>query len=149
MSSQTVIIENAETDVTIDVGPFLQDNSGTNPGDPLTGLVYNSASLVCYYREGPTGTVTQLTLASQTVGGAHTDGGFVELSSTNMPGMYRLDLSDAMCDGGVGTRTTIVIAGYADLAAHTVFLLIGPKMDVAYINGTAVNGDGSGTPWGP
>ena len=81
------------TDQTIDI--FLQDSSSATGGG-LTGLTNASSGLTCYFRKGATGTVTQLTMASQTVGGAHTDGGFVELDSTNAPGTYRLDLSDAM-----------------------------------------------------
>ncbi|HAD58026.1 MAG TPA: hypothetical protein DCG12_02100 [Planctomycetaceae bacterium] len=81
------------TNQTIDI--FLQDSSSATGGG-LTGLTNASSGLTCYFRKGATGTVTQLTLASQTVGGAHTDGGFVELDSTNAPGTYRLDLSDAM-----------------------------------------------------
>jgi len=84
-----------ETDKSIDV--FIQDSSSAT-GAGLTGLAYNSAGLTCYYRKGATGSATALTLASQTVGGAHTDGGFVEISSANMPGHYRLDLSDGMID---------------------------------------------------
>lgn len=81
------------TDQTVDV--FIQDSSSTT-GAGLSGLVYNSASLACYYRKGATGTATALTLATQTVGGAHSDGGFVEVQATNMKGIYRLDLSDTM-----------------------------------------------------
>lgn len=81
------------TDQTIDV--FIQDSSSTT-GAGLTGLAYNTASLVCYYRKGATGSATALTLATQTVGGAHSDGGFVQIDATNMPGLYRLDLSDTM-----------------------------------------------------
>jgi hypothetical protein len=90
------------TDQTIDI--FLQDSSSSTGGG-LTGLTHASSGLTCYFRKGATGTVTQLTLASQTVGGAHTDGGFVELDSTNAPGTYRLDLSDAM----VSTEGTLTI----------------------------------------
>ena len=81
------------TDQTIDV--FIQDSTSTTGGGK-TGLAYNTASLVCYYRKGATGSATALTLATQTVGGAHSDGGFVEIDATNMPGMYRLDLSDTI-----------------------------------------------------
>lgn len=91
-----------ETDQTIDI--YLQDSSSATAGG-LTGLTHASSGLTCYFRKGATGTVTQLTLASQTVGGAHTDGGFVELDSTNAPGTYRLDLSDAM----VSTEGTLTI----------------------------------------
>jgi hypothetical protein len=59
-------------------------------------LAYNTASLKCYYRKGATGAATELALATQTVAGAHSDGGFVEIDATNMKGVYRLDLSDTM-----------------------------------------------------
>ena len=98
------------TDKTIDI--FLQDSSSATGGG-LTGLTNASSGLTCYYRKGATGTVTQLTLASQTVGGAHTDGGFVELDSTNAPGTYRLDLSDAMVSAE-GTLT-IYLHGASNL----------------------------------
>ncbi len=87
----------ASTDVTIYV--FIQDSSSTT-GAGLTGLVYNSSGLVCYYVR-PLAAAAALTLATQTVTGAHSDGGFVEVSSANMPGWYRLDLSDAVCATGV------------------------------------------------
>lgn len=81
------------TDYTVDV--FVQDaTSGVGAG--LAGLVFNSTGLACYYRKGATGSATQLTLATQTVGGAHSDGGFVEIQATNMKGLYRLDFSDTM-----------------------------------------------------
>lgn len=81
------------TDQTIDI--FVNDSSSTTGGG-LTGLVYNTASLTCYYRKGATGTPTALSLATQTVGGAHSDGGFVAVDGTNCPGQYRLDLSDTI-----------------------------------------------------
>lgn len=87
------IILAGATDQTIDV--FIQDSTSTT-GAGKTGLAYNTASLVCYYRKGATGSATALTLATQTVGGVHSDGGFVEIDATNMPGMYRLDLSDTI-----------------------------------------------------
>ena len=80
-------------DVTLNL--FIPDAS-SSVGAGLTGLVYNSSGLVCYYVR-PLAAAAQLTLATQTVTGAHSDGGFVEVSSANMPGVYRLDLSDAVC----------------------------------------------------
>lgn len=89
------IVKAGKADHTVDV--FVLDSSSTT-GAGLTGLAYNTASLVCYYRKGATGSATAITLATQTVGGAHADGGFVEISSANMPGLYRLDLPDAVID---------------------------------------------------
>ena len=56
-----MIVTKATTDFTMDV--FIQDSSSTT-GDGLTGLVYNSSGLTCYYRRGATGTATALTLAT-------------------------------------------------------------------------------------
>lgn len=123
MSSQTEFIVKGATDVTVDV-MLVQDNSGTNPGDPITGLAYDSTNLVCYYREGGTGTLTQLTLATLASATAtHADGGFVEVSSTNAPGLYRLDLSDTIVSGS-NNKATVVLSGYADLAPHFINIVL-------------------------
>jgi hypothetical protein len=98
-------------DQTIDV--FILDSSSTI-GAGLSGLVYNASGLTCYYRKGATGTATQLTLATQTVGGAHTDGGFVQIDATNMKGVYRLDLSDTIV--ATAGMVTIYLQGAANMA---------------------------------
>lgn len=99
------------TDVTINV--FIQ-NKTLNDGSGLTGLAFNAGSLTCYYiRPGANAAV--LNLVTQTVTGAHTDGGFVEVDATNMPGIYRLDLSDAILASGVGT-VQIMLQGAANMA---------------------------------
>lgn len=121
MSTSTVTnLVAGSTDVTVDVS-LVQDADATSPGNPITGLLFNSASLTCYYRRGATGTSTQLTLATQTVGGAHSDGGFVEIDATNKPGQYRLDLSDAIVATGVDV-ITVTLNGATDLATHTVYI---------------------------
>ena len=99
------------TDQTIDV--FVLDSSSTT-GQGLAGLVYNTASLACYYRKGATGSATALTLATQTVGGAHSDGGFVEIQATNMKGVYRLDLSDTIV--AAAGMVTVYLYGAANMA---------------------------------
>lgn len=91
MAKRTILAGVA--DQTIDI--FVMDATST-VGAGLSGLVFNAAGLKCYYRKGATGSATQLTLATQTVGGAHSDGGFVEIDATNMKGIYRLDLSDTI-----------------------------------------------------
>ena len=50
------------------------------------------------YRKGATGSRVAITLATQTVGGAFSSGGFVEIDATNMKGVYRLDLPNAAVD---------------------------------------------------
>jgi hypothetical protein len=83
------------TSQTVDI--FLQDSSSST-GQGLSGLVFNSAGLVASYRKGATGSRTAITLATQTVGGAWSSGGFVEIESTHMKGVYRLDLPNAAVD---------------------------------------------------
>lgn len=103
------------TDQTIDV--FIQDSS-SSVGAGLTGLVFNTASLTCYYRKGATGTPTALTLATQTVGGAHSDGGFVAVDGTNCPGQYRLDLSDTIV--AAAGMVTLYLRGATNMAPCVV-----------------------------
>lgn len=98
------------TSQTIDI--FLADSSSTTGGG-LTGLAYNTSNLAAYYRKGAAGTATAITLATQTVGGAYSSGGFVQIDSTNMPGVYRLDLPNAMVD--TAGFVTLYLRGAANL----------------------------------
>ena len=103
------------TDQTIDV--FIQDSSSST-GAGLTGLVFNTASLTCYYRKGATGTPTALSLVTQTVGAAHSDGGFVAVDGTNCPGQYRLDLSDTIV--AAAGMVTLYLKGATNMAPCVV-----------------------------
>lgn len=109
MAKRSILV--GSVDQTIDV--FIQDSSST-VGAGLTALVYNSAGLTCYYRKGATGSATALTLATQTVGGAHSDGGFILIDNTNMPGVYRLDLSDTIVN--TAGMVTIYLRGATNMA---------------------------------
>lgn len=80
-------------------------NSST--GAPLTGLAYNTASLTAYYVR-PGGSATAITLVTQTVTGAYSSGGFVEVDATNMPGIYRFDPPDAVNASGVDSAVVIL-----------------------------------------
>lgn len=75
---------------------LLDSSSSTGAG--LSGLVYNSAGLVASYRKGATGSRVAITLATQTVGGSYSSGGFVEIEATHMKGVYRFDIPDAAVD---------------------------------------------------
>lgn len=68
----------------------------SSTGAPKADVVFNSAGLdLKYWRHGPN-SVVSLTEVTQTVNGAHTDGGFVSLGD----GLYRLDLPDAAIASG-------------------------------------------------
>src|SRR5579871_3987455 len=62
--------------------------------NPITGLVFNSSGLIAYYVQ-PLQNSASITLATQTVTGAWSSGGFVEVDSTHMPGTYRFDVPNA------------------------------------------------------
>ena len=79
------------TNVTVYV--YLQDST---TGLAKTGLTYASAGVLFYYTR-PLDAAIIITPATQTVTGAHSDGGFVEVDATNAKGFYRLDLLDAVC----------------------------------------------------
>lgn len=104
-------IKAGATSQTIDV--FIQDSS-VSTGAGLTGLVYNTSNLTAYYRKGATGTPTAITLATQTVGGAWSSGGFVAVDGTNCPGQYRLDLPNAVVD--TAGMVTIYLRGATNMA---------------------------------
>ncbi len=67
---------------------FVRDSSSTTGGG-LTGLVFNSAGLTCYYHRDTDTTATSVTLQTMTVG-TYTTRGFKEIDATNMPGWYQL-----------------------------------------------------------
>lgn len=93
---------------------FIQ-NSGSTTGAGLTGLVFNSASLIAYYcQPGVTGStvISLATLASATA--AYSSGGFKEIDATNMPGTYRLDIPNAALTGAADV--VIMLSGAASMA---------------------------------
>ena len=100
------------TDISLVV--FIQDITSVE-GAGLTGLLFNSAGLACYYIR-PGAAAVQLALANVAVAGAHADGGFIEIDATDMPGWYRLDLSDAIIAAGV-TSAGIHLGGAANMAS--------------------------------
>lgn len=113
---------------------FLQDDREVD-GSGLTGLAHDTASLVCYYVR-PGSAAAQLSLVTQTVTGAHGDGGFVEIDSTNMPGFYRLDLPDVMVASGVDS-VALMIRGAANLVGYPAEI----QLSRAPADATAISGD--------
>jgi len=88
------------------VNVFIRNTSVTSSISGLTGLT--SGSLNCIY-ERPFSVATQLTLTSlASVTAAHLSGGFIEVSASGMPGIYRLDLADAMLASGADFVTVML-----------------------------------------
>jgi hypothetical protein len=84
-----------------------------NSGSALTGLAYNSSGLTAYYVR-PGASPTAISLATQTATGSYSSGGFVPVDNTNMPGLYRIDIPNAVFNSGVD-EATIYIRGAANM----------------------------------
>ena len=93
---------------------FIQDSSATD-GSGLTGLVYNSSGLTAYYIAEGDASATSITLATMTLGTWAT-GGFIEVDSTNMPGVYEVGLPDAVIDNTSEGSTLVMLKGATNMA---------------------------------
>jgi hypothetical protein len=74
-----------------------------------TGLAFNTSGLAAYYVRNQAAPVA-ITLVTQTPTGAWTSGGFAEISSSLVPGVYRLDVPNAAFAAGA-SDVTIVVRG--------------------------------------
>ncbi len=70
----------------------------SSTGLPKTGLAFGDVATAAFVRNREAAvTFSAITLASPSA--AYASGGFVEIDSTNMPGLYRLDIPDAALAG--------------------------------------------------
>jgi hypothetical protein len=74
-----------------------------------TGLVFNTSGLAAYYVRNQSAP-TPITLVTQTPTGAWASGGFAEIDSSLVPGVYRLDVPNAAFAAGA-SDVTIVVRG--------------------------------------
>jgi len=120
------IITKGATDQTI---YFEVLDSTSTTGGRKTGLAYNTSSLTAYYvRNG--GSATAITLATlAAANSAHSDGGFKEVDSTNMPGIYRLDLPDAAVASGADSVVVTIkgATGMAQVSAEIQLVAVNPQ----------------------
>lgn len=125
-------VKAGSTDVSLLV--FIQDSTSTT-GSGKTGLAYNTSSLTCYYAR-PGAAAAALSLVTQTVTGAHSDGGFVEVDATNLPGVYRLDLSDAII--AASARSAVVqLKGATGMAPLVLEIDLNAEVNTTHVSGTA------------
>jgi hypothetical protein len=92
---------------------FVQDSASTTGGGK-TGIAFNAASFTAYYVR-PAGSATAITLATQTVTGAWSSGGWVEVDATNLPGIYRFDIPNAVFATGVD-HAVVMLKGASGMA---------------------------------
>jgi hypothetical protein len=104
---------------------FIDESTGA----PTAGLVFNSSGIdLEYVRSGAA--ATDITEATQTAAGAHSDGGFVSVGH----GRYRLDLPDAAVATGVPQVVVQgVITGYIMLPC---VVALSPPANVVRFGGT-------------
>lgn len=92
----------------------ILDNTSST-GGRKTGLAYNTSSLLAYYVRNGASPVA-ITLATLAAANSNwSSGGFKEVDSTNMPGIYRLDVPDAAFVSGVDS-VVITLQGAAGMA---------------------------------
>lgn len=127
-----LIVPKGSTSVSVDV--FIRDNS-VSTGVGLTGLAFNTASLTAYYTR-QNAAATAITLATQTATGAYSSGGFVEVDGTNMPGLYRLDIPDAVLASGVN-QAYIMLKGAANMEPCVIEIQLGVDVNATQFAGTA------------
>lgn len=124
--------------------PVQIDNSTSGAG--LSGLVFNSAGLTCYYyRQGATAS-TAVTLATAGTKGTWTNGAFQELDATNMPGLYQIGLPDAALATGADWVTVYVIATGAKYSC-TLIRLTGVDIDNTTSMGITTLATQGSRPW--
>ena len=126
MSTQTIFKTIGTTSQSVDIS-LVQNAASTAAGDPVLGLAYNTSLLACYYRIPPAGTLTAISLVTQTVGGSFSSGGFVQISSTLAPGQYRFDIPNACLAGGGECNITFsgAPAGTAgNMETHTLKIIV-------------------------
>jgi hypothetical protein len=88
-------------------------NSTSTTGAGLTGVTYNAAGLTCYYKRNTASADVAVTLATMTLGTWAT-GGWKEVDSTNMPGLYEIGIPNAALASGADL-VTVYIQGAASM----------------------------------
>ena len=110
---------------------FVQDSASTTGGGK-TGIAYNAASFTAYYVR-PAGSATAITLATQTVTGAWSSGGWVEVDATNLPGIYRFDIPNAVFATGVD-HAVVMLKGASGMAPVSLeYQLVGFDPSTAWL----------------
>jgi len=98
---------------------IVQDASAGSPGEPKTGLLFSdieTGGSASFVRQGAARTDFELfTLASASA--SHTDGGFILVDDTNLPGVYRCDVPNAAFATGVDEVTIGLVVESSNNAA--------------------------------
>lgn len=88
---------------------FIFDSTSTTGGGK-TGLAYNTSGLTCYYKRSNGTASVSVSLASIATLGTFVSGGFKEIDSTGMPGVYEFHPPNAALATGA-TSVTFFFVG--------------------------------------
>jgi len=124
---------------------IVGDADNAKPGEPVTGLLFSdieTGGSASYVRQGALSTdLTLITLADAEA--THDNGGFIEVSASANPGLYRCDYPDAAFVTGVNqTFCQIVIASGKNAVAAPILVDIDDNVDQAGDNFTRIGAGG-------
>lgn len=132
-------VKQGQTDYTILI--LVRDTDGA----PLTGLTNASAGIDVSYTRVETDNDVTITagavvaLASPALTDPHLDWGFLEVDSTNAPGIYRFDMADGVFASGAWSSVVTLIATGAD-PTHIEFVLV-PELPYVGVAATQAEAD--------
>lgn len=110
----------------------------SSSGAPLSGLVYNTSGLTCYYiLEGGNADVA-VSLVTATLG-TWSSGGFIAVDGTNMPGLYEIGIPNAALTGA--KSVVVLLQGAASMQPVVIEIEL-----TAWNNQDAVHGGMSALP---
>ena len=98
----------------------------------VVGLTASTSGLTARYNRTRTASV-DIPLVARTIAQAWTSGGFAEVDSTNMPGVYRLDLPDAAVAAGADDVTIVVRGASGTNGAVMTVTLINEPTDAVLV----------------
>jgi hypothetical protein len=93
-------------------------DSLSSTGLGKTGIAYNTSGLNGHYIRNA-GSATTITFASQTATGSWISGGWAEVDQIRMPGIYRVDLPDAIFASG-SDKSIVFIKGVSNTIPVTL-----------------------------
>lgn len=109
----------------------LQDSAG----DPVTGLSY--LGMTAWYVRDKASPV-EISVVTQTVTGVFSSGGLVEVDGSNLPGVYRFDIPNAVFTYGV--NNVMLVMQNASMQQFCMYIQLDPPANVTQIVGNTTAG---------
>jgi hypothetical protein len=102
---------------------YILSTSGSPP-QGLTGLAYNTSSLIAYYVINGASAVAIPLVTLAAANSSWASGGFKEVDSTHCPGLYRLDLPNAVIASG--KSVSIYLSGASGMQQNVTEIQLVP-----------------------